>query len=191
MKIAFLLYPTAKVKVDEDSSFWIMHELVSRGHRVSYFESRDMRWDGGKLLAPLTPARLDPRKGFLPSPAPEKASDLGSLDAIFIRKEPPFDTQYLYVLQLLELIKSRVFVMNDPAGIALCNEKLSTLQFPGLVPESLVTSDPAVARAFIRSLGKAVVVKPLHQKAGSGILKTDRNDKNLPSLLDIATDSGL
>ena len=190
MKIAFLLYPTAKVKVDEDSSFWIMNELQLRGHVVSYFESSRLCWEGGKLWAPVVTARLDVKKGFLPSSLPKKETDLATMDVIFIRKEPPFDTEYLYALHLLELVKSRVFVLNDPAGIALCNEKLFTLQFERFIPESLVTGQPDVARNFIKKLGKPVVIKPLHQKAGSGILRTDTRDKNLPSMLDIATDSG-
>jgi glutathione synthase len=190
MKIAFLLYPTSEVKVDEDSSFWIMHELLSRGHQVTYFESTELCWETGILRARLTPARLDARKGFLPSILAKKRTDLSTLDAIFIRKEPPFDTEYLYALHLLELLKGKVFVLNDPAGIALCNEKLCTLQFERFIPESLVTNQASIARSFIRKLGHTVVIKPLHQKAGSGILRSRDRDKNLPSLLDIATDSG-
>ena len=190
MKIAFLLYPTVKVKVDEDSSFWIMHELLARGHQVYYFESSELCWQKGALGARLTPARLDIRKGFLPAPSPKKRTDLSTLDAIFIRKEPPFDTEYLYALHLLQLVKNRVFVLNDPAGIALCNEKLFTLRFERFIPKSLVTNQIRVAQNFIRRLGKTVVIKPLHQKAGSGILRSGAQDKNLPSMLDIATDSG-
>ncbi len=190
MKISFLLYPTSKVKVDEDSSFWIMYELLSRNHQVSYFESSELHWESGAVQAQLTAARLDPRKGFLPSSPSKNTTDLSSLDAIFIRKEPPFDTEYLYALQLLNLIKDRVFVLNDPAGIALSNEKLFALRFKRFIPESLVTNQIEVARNFIRKLGKTVVIKPLDQKAGKGILRSEIGDKNLPSMLDIATDSG-
>ena len=190
MKIAFLLYPTSKVKVDEDSSFWIMHELVSRGHQVYYFESSEFHWESGVLRARLSSARLDLRKGFLPSLPAKKMTDLSTLDVIFIRKEPPFDTEYLYALHLLALVRDKVFILNNPSGIALCNEKLLTLQFKRFIPESLVTNQVQTARNFIRKLGKAVVIKPLHQKAGSGILRSWRGDKNLPSMLDIATDSG-
>ncbi len=190
MKIAFLLYPTCKVKVDEDSSFWIMHELVLRGHQVYHFENSDLYWQTGALLARLRLTRLHIRKGFLPSPPATHATDFSNIDVIFIRKEPPFDTEYLYTLHLLERIKHKVFILNDPAGIALCNEKLFTLSFERFIPESLVTSQPEMARNFVRKLGKAVVIKPLHQKAGCGILRSGHGDKNLPSMLDIATDSG-
>ena len=186
MKIAFLLYPTLSVKVDEDSSFWIMHELIRRGHRVSHFESSDLLWSGGQVRAHLTPSRLDARKGFLPSPRAREAVPLDGMDAVFIRKEPPFNNEYLYALQLLALLKSRTFVLNDPSGIALCNEKLSVLGFHSFAPESLVTSSPEEARSFIRRLGKPVVVKPLDNKAGYGIFLTHSKDKNLGTLLDQA-----
>src|SRR6185369_16249815 len=112
MKIAFLLYPTSKIKTDEDSSFWIMHELSRRGHEVFHFEGSDLVVEGGKPRAALCRSRLDPRRGFLPSPAGRREA-LESLDALFIRREPPFDTQYLYILQILELLRDKIFILND------------------------------------------------------------------------------
>ncbi len=190
MKIGFLLYPTAKVKTDEDTSFWIMHELQKRGHEVFYFESQGLFWREGSCRAFLIPAKLHPKKGFLPSPAASKAADLGRMSCIFVRKEPPFDNEYLYALQLLERLRRDVFILNDPRGIALCNEKLSTLAFKKFIPETLVTGDPTIARNFINDLGKKVVVKPLDNKGGAGIFSTHPGDENLPSLLDMATHSG-
>lgn len=190
MKISFLLYPTHHVKVDEDSSFWIMLELQKRGHEVSYFESKNLFWAEGSPKAYTSPARLNPRRGYLPSPLSKKPVDLAGLDCIFIRKEPPFDNAYLYALQLLESVKESVFILNDPSGIAISNEKLFSLRFKKYTPETLVTEDPARAQAFIHSLGKEVIVKPLHEKGGKGIFATVRGDRNLPSLLYSATHSG-
>ncbi len=190
MKIAFLLYPTAKVRVDEDSSFWIMHELAARGHDVHHFESRHLFTEGGSPAAFVYRSKLDPKKGFLPVPLSPKPAALDGFDAIFVRKEPPFDNSYLHALQMLDLLKGKVFVLNDPRGIAMFNEKLSILRFPAFVPKTLVTDDASVAKDFIRRLKKSVVVKPLHEKAGSGILMTRAGDKNMPSLLDVATGSG-
>src|SRR3989344_5589033 len=156
MKIAFLLYPTASVKIQEDSSFWIMHELKKRRHEVFYFESRDLEWSEESPHARLTPAKLDPRKGYLPSVKRQDPVPLTGLDCIFIRKEPPFDTQYLYALQLLETIKHQVFVLNDPTGVAMANEKLFSLLFTKYAPETFVTESITSARAFIKSLRKKV-----------------------------------
>ncbi len=187
MKVAFLLYPTAQVKVNEDSSFWIMRELKRRGHQVTYFQSHELSWRDGSPHAYLTPARLDDRHGFLSSPTPPQLRDLASLDCVFIRKEPPFKNDYLYALQLLELIKRKVLVVNDPRGIALCNEKLFTLAFKKHIPETLVTEDAQEAAKFVRDLARKVVVKPLDNKAGTGIFFTFPGDKNMPSLLEMAT----
>ncbi len=189
MKIAFLLYPTATVRTDEDSSFWIMHELGRRGHEVCHFESRHLFAEPGPK-AFVYRSKMDPRKGFALSSLSPKPSDLFDFDAVFIRKEPPFDNSYLHALQILDLLKGRVFMMNDPRGIAMFNEKLSILHFPELVPATMVTDNPALARNFIDDLKKQVVVKPLHEKAGSGILTARIGDKNLPSILDVATSAG-
>ncbi len=190
MKIAFLLYPTARVKVDEDSSFWIMLELQRRGHSVSYFESADLSSQNGRISARLTPACLDPQKGYLPSPKSSKNTDLETLDCLFIRKEPPFGTEYLYSLQALETLKSKVFVLNDPAGIALCNEKSFVLRFPGFAPDSLVTNNPGDALRFFNVLRSDMVVKPLDNKGGAGIIEISKQNPRAGKLLERATLSG-
>ncbi|MBI2095423.1 MAG: glutathione synthase [Candidatus Omnitrophica bacterium] len=190
MRLAFLLYPTAAVKVNEDSSFWIMRELSRRGHRVFHFESQDLFAAGGSPHAFLTPSRLDTRKGFLPSEASKTPIDLSRLDCVFIRKEPPFDNGYLYALQLLDLARGKIFILNDPRGIACCNEKIFGLNLQRFSPESLVTENTALAKKFVKNLSTRVVVKPLNNKAGAGIFATFWGDKNLSSLLEIATRGG-
>lgn len=190
MKIAFLLYPVDKVRIDEDSSFWLMWELSRRGHEVYHFESRRLFCEGGRVLACLSRARLDRRRGYLPSPPAPAASDLSRFDCVFIRKEPPFDAEYLHALQLLNSLRNRVFLVNDAQGIAMCNEKLYVLDFPEFAPPTLVTVDPVQARRFIASLRGAAVIKPLTEKGGRGVFVGRPSDRNLPSLLEIATDSG-
>ena len=190
MRILFLLYPTSRVKVDEDSSFWIMNELVHRGHEVHYFESKDLVWKDGVLRARWRKALLHKRKGFLPSPLSAEAMDLNRADILFIRKEPPFDREYLYALQLLSPLKENVFILNDPDGIARCNEKLFILEFQPYIAETLVTCQVAEALRFAESLGKEVVVKPLDQKAGTGIFKTSAKAPDVRARLYAAMEGG-
>ncbi len=190
MKIAFLLYPTTKVKINEDSSFWIMKELQARGHKVYYFESRHLFWSEGLPKAFLTPAKLSTVKGYLPSFPDKNTVSLDAMDCIFIRKEPPFDTEYLYALQMLNEIKGKVFILNDPQGIALSNEKLFSATFGRYSPLSMVTENPSIAIGFIRRLKKEAVIKPLDNKGGAGIVKVDAKDRNLPSFLDTITNYG-
>ena len=189
MKIAFLLYPVSDVRIDEDSSFWVIHELLRRGHVVHYFESKDLFYSQGTIQAFLKPTRTDSKKGYLPSPPAAQPTPLRDLDCVFIRKEPPFDNEYLHTLQLLTLIRDKVFVLNDPRGVMFCNEKLFTLEFPELIPETLVSENPKIAERFVLGLGQKVVIKPLHEKSGLGIVMSNPRDKNLPSLLQIATQS--
>lgn len=190
MKIAFLLYPTHRVKINEDSSFWVMYELAKRGHHVFHFESGQLFWKDGVPRAYLTPSKPSFPKGFLPSPIGKNAVDLTTMNCIFIRKEPPFDSSYLYALQLLQLIENKVLILNNPSGIALCGEKLFTLSFADLIPESLVTENPDLAYRFIKDLNHEVVIKPLDEKAGTGILAVRPENRSLPSLLTLATTDG-
>ncbi len=190
MKIAFLLYPTRSIKVDEDSSFWIMHELAHRGHEVFHFESGDLFWADGHPRATLSASCMDARRGFILTKKNSTSTALDDLDAIFIRKEPPFNNEYLYALQLLSSLDKRVFVLNDPTGVAMCNEKLFILELKEHIPESVVSSRPEELRKFIRSSKTKTVVKPLNDKGGSGIFVTGSRDRNLPSLLEQVTRAG-
>lgn len=190
MKIAFLLYPTANVKIDEDSSFWIMKELKERGHQVHYFLSEQLFWTSNAPHAFLTKAKLDPSRGYLLSSPNKNASPLASLDCIFVRKEPPFDLSYLYALQLLNEIKKKVFILNDPAGLALSNEKLFSVIFKRFSPESMVTENPFMAERFIKNLRGKAVIKPLDNKGGTGIIATHSKDRHLVSLFNKVSKHG-
>ncbi len=183
MKIGFLLYPTHSVKVDEDSSFWMMLELQRRGHEVVYFESADLYWNKGTAWAQVRKASLDPNKGYLPSPKGSKSLNLRGLDALFIRKEPPFTTEYLHTLQLLEMLKKEVFILNDPAGVALANEKLFVLNFPRHAAATLVTQDWVLALRHVRASKNPTVVKPLNEKGGKNIWLAHPSDRQLPARL--------
>lgn len=185
-----MLYPTDRVRVDEDSSFWMMWELNRRGHEVSYFTSQDMAWSGDSVIARMKPALLHTRRGFLPAATRPRPVDLTSQDCVFIRKEPPFDDEYLYSLQLLELIKHRVFIVNDPAGVALANEKTFILRFGAWSPDTLVTANIEDAVRYIRSVRKNVVIKPLNHKGGYGVFVTNSRDRNLHGILELSTQLG-
>jgi glutathione synthase len=188
MKIAFLLYPTHKIKTDEDTSFWIMHELASRGHHISHFESSDMVFVHGEVKSYLSTSQLDHSRGFVVSKRATIATPLNDMDAIFIRKEPPFNNEYLYALQLLKLLNKDVFVLNDPNAIAMCNEKLFILNFVDMAPDLVVTSSTKTALDFIRGMRTPVVIKPLNNKGGVGVIKTDIKDRKLGAHLAHSTD---
>lgn len=190
MKIAFLLYPTQKIKPSEDTSFWIMHELIRRGHAVRHFESSDLFLDNFSAKAVLKESVLDPLWGFGRTTFSSKASDLSEQDAIFIRKEPPFDNAYLYSLQILETLRDKVFILNDPRSMAILNEKTSILDFPGLAPRTLVSENKGRLLGFTKSLGGLAVLKPLNDKAGHGVSLLDLKKKSSLRAIDALTEGG-
>lgn len=190
MKIAFLLYPTHTVRVDEDSSFWIMHELRSRGHEIYHFESKDLVLINNRPAARLLRSNTHVRKGFIPSPPAAQWTALEGLDAIFIRKEPPFDAEYVQSLQILSRLKDRVLLINDPVGILLCNEKLGLESLDPYLPESVCSADPSVLEDAARRIGGRVVLKPLDERSGYGVLLTSAKDKSFRSLVQTACGKG-
>jgi len=112
-------------------------------------------------------------------------------DAIFMRKDPPFDLPYYFATQVLGLVDPRTtFVLNDPRGLREANEKLYALRFPDLIPESLVSADPAHLKAFMDDLGGEMIVKPLDGCGGAGVFHVHRGDRNLNAILELSTLNG-
>ena len=108
-----------------------------------------------------------------------------------MRKDPPFDMEYVFASHLVGLVDPRVtFVLNDPRGLVNANEKLYALNFPSVIPESLVTQDTTRLKAFMESLGGEMIVKPLDGCGGAGVLHVHRGDRNLNALLELSTLEG-
>jgi glutathione synthase len=120
----------------------------------------------------------------------EAVTSVGSLDAVFIRKDPPFDTAYLHLTQQLDLVRNRTLVINDPQGLRDANEKLFAFHFEHLMPKSLVTSDPNAIHEFVARVGGEAVLKPLDGAGGSGVVTLKKGDRNNRSLVDLHTREG-
>jgi glutathione synthase len=112
------------------------------------------------------------------------------MDAVFMRKDPPVNIYYLYATYILELIDpQKTLVVNSPQGLREANEKMYTLRFAGVMPETIVTQNKAIVRKFVEQQGRAVL-KPLGGKAGEGILFLKAGDRNFNSLIEISTGQG-
>jgi glutathione synthase len=116
--------------------------------------------------------------------------DLAALDATLVRKDPPFDDAYYFATLLLERLRGRSLVVNDPRGLREANEKLYALRFPRWIPRTLVTADRSAAREFVRKVGGRAVVKPLDGHGGFGVLGLQTGDHNMPGILDLHTREG-
>jgi glutathione synthase len=107
---------------------------------------------------------------------------------VFMRKDPPFDMAYFFATHVLGLADpAATLVVNDPRGLREANEKLYSLHFPDLIPESLVTADPARLKTFMETLGGEMIVKPLDGCGGAGVFHLHRGDRNLNAILEVST----
>ena len=189
LRIGFLIDPIETLIVGHDTSLAFMLECQRRGHEVHYFEQKDLGYRDGAVRAAARRVELKRSKGDHFRVVAEGSLELSTLDAIFLRKDPPVDVDYLHATQLVELANGPILV-NDPAALRDANEKLYALHFPELVPRTLISRDVAALRAFFDELGGEMIVKPIDGFGGRGVLHLRTGDRNLNSLLELATAGG-
>jgi glutathione synthase len=186
VKIALILDPLESLKPAKDTSIAIMREAARRGHTLSSVDQGGLLLREGQLRLQAQP--LDIGKETLwyrASDIDEHAPD--AFDAILMRKDPPFDSEYVYSTYLLELAEQqggRVF--NRPQSIRDWNEKLSVARFPQFAPEFLVTRHCDEIRTFLAKHGD-IVVKPLDGMGGSGVFRLHDADHNIGVILETIT----
>jgi glutathione synthase len=193
MKIAFCADPLAEFKIYKDSTYAMMAEATRRGHEVYAFEQSDMAIDGGIVVANVARIRLHPptqsdsAKANWYQSDEAVASQLSQFDAIIMRKDPPFDMEYIYATYLLELAENQgARVFNRPAAVRNHNEKLAIAQFPHLTAPTLVTSDAQRIRAF-HATHQDIILKPLDGMGGAGIFRVRDDGMNLGAIVETLT----
>lgn len=192
LRLGFLADPIETLQVGHDTTFAFMVEARRRGHHVLFFEQRDLGFDGQSASARMRWLDVRKKKGDAFSVLDERAVAIGDLDALFLRKDPPVDIDYLHATQLADLggTPLRPLRINEPAGLRDANEKLFALRYPDLLPRTLVTSDLVRLRAFVDEVGGDMIVKPVDGFGGRGIFHVRRADRNLNSILEVATNRG-
>ena len=188
--LAVLMDPIAAIHPEKDSTLAMLLEAQRRGYEVLYAVQSGLAIRGGEpwaLLAPLT-VRDDLEDWFTIGEATWR--DLGTIDVILARKDPPFDDQFLYDTMVLELAEMRgTLVVNRPQGLRDANEKLFSLHFPQCIPPTLVARNAAEIRRFTAEHGE-VVLKPLDGMGGASIFRTHRGDPNLNVIIETLTKTG-
>ena len=152
-------------------------------------EPRDVYIDGGEVGARVRELRVSDAE---PHFTWGETHDLqfADADAIFIRKDPPFDRAYLYTTLMLERVRGRTVLVNDPRGLRDANEKLYTLHFAEHMPKTLVTADRTRIFDFLQSIQGHGIIKPLDGAGGSGVLRLEASDSNARSIVDVLTAEG-
>jgi len=191
MKFAFLADPLDQFKIYKDTTFAMMAEAARRGHEVYAFQQKDMAFEGDRVTANVARITMtgDPGEWYRADPAASVSLDM--FDAVLVRKDPPFNMEYIYLTYLLEIAeKQGARVFNRPEAIRSHNEKLSIAQFPQFTSPTLVTSDAARIKAF-HAQHKDVILKPLDGMGGSGIFRVTEDGMNLGSIIETLTFNGV
>ena len=182
--------PIERILIDKDTTFVFMLEAQARGHELYYLHPADMFVRDAETHARMRRievARAEKHYNLYE----ERNAPLTWCDAVFMRKDPPFDLDFFFATHLLSLIDSRrTFVFNRPSGLREANEKLYALRFPEVTPPTIVTADRSRLKAFLEEMGGEMIVKPLDGCGGSGVFHLTRGDRNLNSILETATENG-
>ncbi len=190
MRILVVMDPVSVVQVDEDTSFAIMLEAERRGHRVDHCTAQDLFLDGADVSARVRRATCSRESDPPIALGDFEDTPLADVDVIFVRKDPPFDDDYMWASQLLEHARETTLIVNDPRGLRDANEKLYATHFPDLMPETVVTSHADRILAFVERVGGRAVIKPLSGKGGEGIFAITTGDPNLNAILETVTHEG-
>ena len=191
MRLLFVVDPIETFKIHKDTTYVMMREAQRRGHTVAVCEPQEIFWlRGGLVTAPVrTIALLDAPQEGQPwwQVLTEGEEALAHFDAVLMRKDPPFDSEFFYTTHLLTQVEregGRVF--NHPASLREHPEKLDILEFAAFIGPTLVTRSAQRIRAFHAEHGD-IILKPLYGNGGAGVFRLDPNDRNLASLHELFT----
>ncbi len=190
MRLVFVMDPVSTVIVDEDTSFALMLEAQARGHHVDHCLPQDIGLRGKKVLARVRKAtmRRDPVQPI--RLAEPEDIDLVDADAVFIRKDPPFTDEYLWLTLVLDHLDGSTLVVNSPRGLREANEKLYAHHFPEIVPPTIMTSHRDEILRFLSDIGGKAVIKPIDGHGGVGVFLLANGDSNLNGLIEAVTHNG-
>jgi glutathione synthase len=188
--LAVVMDSIADIKFSKDSTLAMLLAAQADGFDLRYLEMGDLMLRDGVALGRTRPLKVfkDPARWFeLGDPVVQR---LGDLDAILMRKDPPFDTEYIYSTYILERAQDQgALVVNDPRGLRDMNEKVYTAWFPQCCAPTLITRDMSDMHAFLTEHDK-IVCKPLHGMGGRSIFVLERGDKNTNVVFETLTDYG-
>lgn len=190
MQILFIADPLDQFKIYKDTTFSMMREAARRGHRIFSCETHEMAWQNAAVDARVREIRLTGDAIAWYDVVQTRVSALTEFDAVLMRKDPPFDMEYINATWLLEVAEragARVF--NKPSSIRDHSEKMAIAEFPQFVTPTLVTRDANRLRAFHDEHGD-VIYKPLDGMGGTGVFRIGPDGRNLGSVIEMLGEYG-
>ncbi len=184
LSVAIQMDHIATINIAGDTTFALALEAQRRGHSLFYYTPDRLSLEGNQVFARVEPLTVRDQKGqHFTLGEPERA-DLSGMDVVLLRQDPPFDMAYITTTHILERIHPATLVVNDPMWVRNSPEKIFVMEFPHLMPETIITRDPAEIAAFRRA-HRDVIVKPLYGNGGAGVFHLREDDRNLASLLEM------
>src|SRR5579872_774274 len=184
LNVAVQMDPIARINVKGDSTFALLLEAQKRGHALSYYTPDKVSLKGNEVAAPVAALDVRDQAGNHFTLGEARRAALASFDVILLRQDPPFDLAYITSTHLLERLQPNTLVVNDPASVRNAPEKLFVMDFPQLMPPTLISRDLDEINAFRAEHG-AVVMKPLHGHGGAAVFRILPQDMNFGSLFDM------
>ena len=190
MKIAFVADPLDEFKIYKDSTYAMMREAAARKHELYVLQQEDLVWHDGIVTGHARLLHLTGiKEAWYHLDAPQ-ITPLEEFDVVLMRKDPPFDIEYVYSTYLLELAQTQgARVYNDPQAIRDCNEKIAVARFPQFTVPSLVTRRTDLIHEFLATHGD-IILKPLDGMGGASVFRVSDKDPNLNVIVETVTHYG-
>lgn len=190
IKLGIVMDPISDINIKKDSSFAMLLAAQARGYQLFYMEMQDLAMVNGEAMASMRQlsVKQDENNWYQLSEAQD--TPLAELDVILMRKDPPFDTEFIYATYMLERAEEKgTLIVNKPQSLRDANEKLFTAWFAEFTPNTLVTRDAKRIKDFYRQQ-KDIIIKPLDGMGGSSIFRVKENDPNLGVIVETLTHHG-
>ncbi len=190
IKLAIISDPISGFNIKKDTGFAMMLEAQSRGYELYYLEMNDLFMRQGEAFATASPARVFDDTKHWYELDDKVTMPLAEFNVILMRKDPPFDTEYIYATYMLERAEQAgTLVVNKPQSLRDANEKLYTAWFSEHTPDTLVTREQSHIRAFLKEHGD-IILKPLDGMGGASIFRVKGDDANVGVICETLTEHG-
>lgn len=190
MRIGVVMDPINSINIKKDSTFEMIWQAQQLGWQVLYFEMDDISIDSGIAKGTARTLHVSQDAAHWFDLGEPKQIELGELDAILMRKDPPFDMEYVYATYILELAEQQgALLVNSPAALRDCNEKAYCSWFPELCPETLISRDAKQFRAFLQTHDD-IILKPLDGMGGTSIFRVKQGSPNISVIIETLTGYG-